>query len=921
MIVQIYGSAPRRIKARKLGMCVKGSGGFTGSFGGGLFFITLPTISNSTNQTGSWAPSLSTGFATPPPPTTRTTCKTYGLNKTEDGWEYHYADGGNITDSGVTVSSYTYPVTDQTNDITYLEAYEYGRPDDWDESEDGIWWGGLNVTKKTSDVDDDGSPENYMDTDNDSLPDSWELFWTDHSLDPKDNGTKTFSWDYDSLSFVSTGDGDTVNGPEGDRDKDGWNNTRELEEGTNPVSPDTDGDGMPDSYEIEHGLDHKDDGNVDPINGPDGDPDNDGIDNLDEYNYLKPNTWDPIDDGTYWGGTNVTHWDTDRDGMPDGYEREYGLDPNESADASEDADEDGMDNIEEYRYSASDSYIESEHYEEVDLEIEVNDTTYTRDLNRTKFSEAPYYYTGGTDLFDWDTDNDGMPDGYEYDCELKPLNNGTWAFGYNDTTDEFGPLSESLDHTFGPHNDTDNDTLTNLQEYEYGRPDDWNEETDGEWTGGLDATDPDTDGDYMPDGWEDQYGLDPNDPSASNDNDSDGLDDLQEYNYSYGSDSIPDEYDISEGGQGIAQIGSINHGWKLANGIYNGGLDPTKADTDQDGLSDQFEADHDGSVMVLNPDYDGSNSVLIERSTAGFNPLNPDTDNDTIQDGKEKDGYTAKYFYREGGETKNTTRTIDDADPLTAYKNDDGDWIDSDTDNIPDVIEQDPKNYSDLDDRTEHFWDEYKDKGNKTQQQFTPRTVEPFKPGLDKLDVETESGWTGTPGLSTREAWAEIMLHVNDTAGIDKIILENKDNNEDVTLYSSDGEELDDEPGVYEFEADLDIRYWCDYMTDGWELKVTIKDVNGNELVRTEDIDSEFGGAIGEIFGWVQDAMYTSVSDFLGLEIGLRSVVIAGMINIISGLTDDYLNLKNQAPNIISSLDQSDYKMSKIDLAFSRLNT
>ncbi len=207
------------------------------------------------------------------------------------------------------------------------------------------------------------------------------------------------------------------------------------------------------------------------------------------------------------------------------------------------------------------------------------------------------------------------------------------------------------------------------------------------------------------------------------------------------------------------------------------------------------------------------------------------------------------------------------------------------------------------------------------KQQFNPRTVEPFKPGLEKLDVETESGWTGKPYASTREAWAEITLHVNDTAGIDKIILENKDNNEDVTLYSSDGEELDDEPGVYEFEADLDIRYWCDYMTDGWELKVTIKDVNGNELVRTEDIDSEFGGAIGEIFGWVQDAMYTSVSDFLGLEIGLRSVVIAGMINIISGLTDDYLNLKNQAPNIISSLDQSDYKMSKIDLAFSRLNT
>ncbi len=39
--IQIYRSAPRRIKARKLGMCGKGSGGFTGSFGGEIFFLTV----------------------------------------------------------------------------------------------------------------------------------------------------------------------------------------------------------------------------------------------------------------------------------------------------------------------------------------------------------------------------------------------------------------------------------------------------------------------------------------------------------------------------------------------------------------------------------------------------------------------------------------------------------------------------------------------------------------------------------------------------------------------------------------------------------------------------------------------------------------------------------------------------------------
>lgn len=63
VIVQLYGSAPWREKAKKLGMCVKGSGGSTGTFDGGLSFITVPTLSNSTNQTGNWALSPITGFA------------------------------------------------------------------------------------------------------------------------------------------------------------------------------------------------------------------------------------------------------------------------------------------------------------------------------------------------------------------------------------------------------------------------------------------------------------------------------------------------------------------------------------------------------------------------------------------------------------------------------------------------------------------------------------------------------------------------------------------------------------------------------------------------------------------------------------------------------------------------------------------
>jgi hypothetical protein len=40
--------------------------------------------------------------------------------------------------------------------------------------------------------------------------------------------------------------------------------------------------------------------------------------------------------------------DTDRDGMPDDWERQYGLNPGEPADRNEDRDKDGFTNLEEY---------------------------------------------------------------------------------------------------------------------------------------------------------------------------------------------------------------------------------------------------------------------------------------------------------------------------------------------------------------------------------------------------------------------------------------------------------------------------------------------------------------------------------------------------------------------------------------------
>jgi hypothetical protein len=97
-------------------------------------------------------------------------------------------------------------------------------------------------------------------------------------------------------------------GADGDPDGDGLTNEDEYAHGTDPQDPDTDGDGLPDGWEVDNGLDPTDPTGDD---GADGDPDGDGLTNEDEYAH----------------GTDPQDPDTDGDGMNDGQEVEYGYDP------------------------------------------------------------------------------------------------------------------------------------------------------------------------------------------------------------------------------------------------------------------------------------------------------------------------------------------------------------------------------------------------------------------------------------------------------------------------------------------------------------------------------------------------------------------------------------------------------------------
>jgi DNA-binding MarR family transcriptional regulator len=120
---------------------------------------------------------------------------------------------------------------------------------------------------------------------------------------------------------------------------------------------DSDNDGMPDYWEQENGLD--------PENGTDADEDadGDGLTNAEEYNN-GTNSTDPNNPDSDGGGVNDSiekdsgyeptnpaddgKVDSDNDGMPDVWEAEHDLAPDDSSDAYGDADGDGYNNKWEY---------------------------------------------------------------------------------------------------------------------------------------------------------------------------------------------------------------------------------------------------------------------------------------------------------------------------------------------------------------------------------------------------------------------------------------------------------------------------------------------------------------------------------------------------------------------------------------------
>jgi len=454
-----------------------------------------------------------------------------------------------------------------------------------------------------------------------------------------------------------------------DSDLDGLSDFTEVNAGYYPFFPDSDFDIIPDSIE---------------------DEDMDGF-------------RDSIE-------TGAKLWDTDGDGMDDGYEIKYTFDPLNPGDGSADEDNDG------YDFDNS-GYIDG-------------------DEPFTNYEE----YLARTDPFTADTDNDQMNDGFEVYYGLNPKAD----YDAGEDADDDGIGSYGL---YGRH--LINDPLTNLEEYNLN----------------TNPINSDTDGDSLPDGWEVYYGTEPIDT-----NDYSG--------------------DIDDGGTGDG-VTNYNE--------YIHYTDPTKSDSDDDLMPDKWEIDND-----LMPNYDDSwkdddfdSATNYEEYLADIDPNNWDTDGDIMPDGYELAHANHNPKNGEDGDddpdsdySDNDEEYIRRTDPNNP--NTDGDvWEYDGTDAYPLSSDSDGDGVNDVDEDTNSngVYDEGFDVSD-----------------LDSVDTDGDGLWDG-------------KYSIFDGYGPHRYWCGEKTKNTDPADEDSDGDGLDDYMEVWGYQSNpLSKHSDDDDMEDGDEV-------------------------------------------------------------------------------------------------------
>jgi hypothetical protein len=367
------------------------------------------------------------------------------------------------------------------------------------------------------------------DTDGDMLEDGYEIFYskTDPRLYDTDDdrlgdgeellifNSNPLDWDTDHDSLDYPNENGTMTLPLSDGDE-------VLDYGTSPITIDTDSDGLTDSQEIYLGLGYPghDPIPLDPLNN-----DTDGDTLLDGYEMILKNV--SIITYPYEALTIVLRYhscpalnDTDGDGLHDGLEVQYGTWAND-----EDSDDDNINDYNEIFVTHTDPMNNDTDGDEIPDTFEswegvTANTTPPDALTPPAYLMSQdgesYWPLYPTDVNDSDTDDDYLPDGLELLYGLNPLE---WDENDNGIADGF-------------EYDFDGDGLSDGEEFYLNKT--WmvplpiGNDSSGiwHWTGAPGGFDnPDSDGDGIDDGTEVKvYGSDP----TSTDSDNDGISDYDE---------------------------------------------------------------------------------------------------------------------------------------------------------------------------------------------------------------------------------------------------------------------------------------------------------------------------------------------------------------------------------------------------------
>ena len=278
-----------------------------------------------------------------------------------------------------------------------------------------------------------------------------------------------------------------------------------VDSGTDPTNHDSDGDGMPDGWEIKHrrwvGASFSGGNNwsLDPLRADDAnwDADGDGLPNLCEYQWsivrlmgingdLLVDYGESPEAAATWAEADPNLVDSDGDSLPDGWESKglcswdpsrVGVNPLNGSDAFENPDGDGYDINRDGILSSDEAFVNYlEYHVRSDLfngnqtldgeELPDGFTTALFDniaalgAPEANFGERASgsvttgqstYSVGAADPLNADTDDDGMPDGWEVWFARWDLLDDEWTLNPLDSTDRW--------------EDADDDGMTNWEEY------------------------------------------------------------------------------------------------------------------------------------------------------------------------------------------------------------------------------------------------------------------------------------------------------------------------------------------------------------------------------------------------------------------------------------------------------------------------